>query len=265
MARGRSRPGWFRRVICNPVTTLLAVAFLLWDVRSLPFDPDVTGGRVSAVGRWYQKTFHGAIEPSVFMFDMAVVVRDGDRLTLIDLAHEPSWADVAQAMHERPGDIATFQVGLRKQSRGWWAPTEMLRSYSIDGKFGSSFTGEQQEEARGMFVDRVLARLWRDDPAYLARLRSGDFVERTAVPAGCVHNAATLLALGVLLCSLAWVPRTPAYLRRLRGRWRERRGLCPTCGYSLARLNAHVCPECGSAIARGRNGRGEEAEVAESS
>ena len=45
-----------------------------------------------------------------------------------------------------------------------------------------------------------------------------------------------------------------AGLRRGRGVFRHRRGLCPACGYDLAGNTTGVCPECGRAV--GCGGRG---------
>jgi hypothetical protein len=99
-----------------------------------------------------------------------------------------------------------------------------------------------------MLEDDEVRGVSRLGPKRLASLTSGPISETWWVPAGAAHDVLSLLALGALVCSLAWVGENPRVIRARRERRAFEQGRCARCGYSLAGIDLPVCPECGNSL-----------------
>lgn len=233
--------------IANPVVTIVLAGLLLLDAASLPTHP--YRGGISTCGRVLQdlrRFASGGPSAVVEVFPPeAVILREGDRMRLLNMGTEPSWGDAAQVLQENPPNGAILSGPGPSIGRGFWAITRFERRFEVSGRFGSAFTDTDKRMARDLFVAEVLEPVWDDSPRYLQRVRREDFTVTTTVWSGYLHNLLALTGFGVLLVSLAWIPRTPGYVRRWRARRNRRGGGCPRCGYPLEGLT--TCPECGAA------------------
>ena len=233
------------RRVQNPVVTVALLVALGADLLLLPGDPP----RSTVVGSFVQnevltggnRTYHP------FGLQVYVLVEDGRPSRLFDPARE-SWDELGALMVERPDDIviATYTWDDATIS-GTYAPTtwedrKVLRLTSTRG------------EAIRPDIDRLAVRA--AVVSYFRRFDSlaphadaiehGDAIRRRVLWSGVLHNAASGLALVVLVVSLGWIPRTRGWVRSRREARALVRGVCPSCGYAIAGVDR--CPECGRQI-----------------
>ena len=238
------------RLIANPVTTVVLAAALLADLYHLPGDPWAPVH--STAGVFFQSLFErkAPSQPPGRGTD-AIIFKEPRGLRLANMRTEPSWGDIATIMSDKPAEAALFTGPQHYWTgRGFWAITTLERRLDIDAQFGTAFSGADEDLARELFINEMVSPEWDESPRLLERLRREDFTVTEVVWGGVLHNVLALAGGVLLVMSLAWVPRTPGFLRERRARRRLRRGLCPRCAYSIAGLApGAVCPECGAGVA----------------
>ncbi len=159
----------------------------------------------------------------------AAVLRHGASIT-VD-ANDPDRADA----------VATVSGSLQPREVGVWAITGWQWDTHLDlvSTSGGSIANSERDQIRWLYADVQAARGCVAYPSYLRR---GEGVYTQPLWSGYLHNTFSAASALGLLVSLGWIP---ARWRQFRRGSALQRGVCPTCGYSLAGLTTPICPECG--------------------
>jgi hypothetical protein len=232
-----------RELLMNPFTTVLVLFILGMMVRGLPPKNIMGGGTV--VGRAFN--WKGELRWPEFWFEyprptLIYVVKETEGYKPIDPDKE-SWDELSRLSQSRPKDLFEVRYEAFEPVQGFWAPTrrgvtERVTVLPISGRPPPEILCAVRAEAI-----KALGRKWMRDVSHLT------FADRTTSTIrtdGYVYNISTVLGVGALILSLGWVRPTWRWIRSRRTHRRERRGLCPGCGYSIAGLTARECPECGT-------------------
>lgn len=231
-----------RRLLVNPVATLVLLVALAWDASRLPAGAE---GDRTQVGSVIKRTILRA--PAVVVRAPpprnAVFVLDGESIRQLDPDNE-SWDETTRALSDDPRRVLVLTIQHEEWRSGLWGLTRSNRRAIILEQGGSAFTTSQREEARRRYVESLASNLpaW---PSLGPTLVSGNMYEvvRPLLP-GYVHNLGTVLLLAALIYSAQWIRHTRAWLRQRA----LTRGRCPRCGYSIAGLPDPKCPECGASL-----------------
>lgn len=237
---GPVRPRRFRLwwLVANPLTTAVLLGGLWADLRSLALDYRAS----SVCGEAYRRLlsvppFFPSQPPGP---DTWIARVDGS----LRIGGSVEGKAEASGDGEPFPDGATYEGGLRflalKSRSGFWAPTRNQTEYCVDVLDRNRLTNDELARLRAIYVDRFVAPSWQSDPTVLPRLRTADVTVATPRWQGYLHNALAAATLFLALASLSWMPATFRWYRR---RVRQRRGLCPACGYPLT--GRALCPECG--------------------
>lgn len=166
-------------------------------------------------------------------------------------AAETSLGDFFAVAEKRPKDVmdvSVYDFGARAE--GFWAATRLrhrvdlkVQEMVIEGESSFPMKGNADWKLQ---LGEFLASKGTDPAIIQSLLASGKYerIERV-LWFGYLHNAASLLALVLLIRSLAWIPEMPAKMATSRRDERLARGVCPSCEYSIAGLVEPKCPECG--------------------
>lgn len=232
-------------LIANPIATVLLATLLVADYASMPKGPwwkDARSSLATAISDTLEPQARLEIAPlSALEYPTeAHAVRENDTIILIDPERE-SWDRLGSRLQVNPEDVLTLLYRPERQTRGLWAMTTTTETHRISVVRGESFTDEEIEEAKGLFLPLIEDR-WGAREALLA---AAGHVERRILWTGYLHNALSLTALVLLLVSLAWVPRAPAWIRARFTTRALSQGKCPSCGYDISAIAHHTCPECG--------------------
>lgn len=228
------------RWVQNPaVTTVLTIALVI-DIASLPGDPP----RSTLIGRLVQnenRTY------SPFQVQVYVVLEESEPARVID-PEVDSWDELGQLMDDRPADVVQANYVIHDSLlSGVYAPTieESRRELRLTTMGGRELAPDVDRHA---VRDAVVSYL-KSRPLLAEHGRAvegGDVIRRDVLWFGVLHNAVSLVAAVILVVSLAWIPRTPAWMRERLASRALARGKCPACGYAIAGLER--CPECGRGI-----------------
>jgi hypothetical protein len=241
-----------RRVLFNPITSLVLLVLLLADAAMLPSSP--WAGGVSKAGWFIQEHLRDrglwrSQPPPPKMAPTLFFVRgSGSGFEVLEPEREEgSYDRPTRELRDRPRDVLQMRYSPIQLRSGWWAVTRQLDRHEIKTAFGENFTPEERAATRRQYVERSGALAWlsREDFETLA---VQDIDRTRPIVMGYVHNTVSAVGLVLFLVSLAWVPRIPGWARAWRGRARLAAGRCPGCGYAIAGLPGGVCPECGGAI-----------------
>ncbi len=232
-------------LIANPITTVALLVALAWAVRSLVVTSAIDA---SAAGRYVRRQLHrGPGEfhrPTIIGYgDELYFVREPTGLRIVD-PDITSWDEPSRLLRERPQEVLLMHYLAMRLRQGTWGLTEDARAYRLAESLGSSFTPEERQEARRIYLERLAAR-GQIDSARAERLKVADFSEDHLLWRGYAFNIACLAGAIALLYSLRWIPRTPAWFRARHRTQALRRGRCPRCGYTISGLPEPRCPECG--------------------
>ncbi|MBX3358651.1 MAG: hypothetical protein KF745_09505 [Phycisphaeraceae bacterium] len=239
--------------IQRPLVTLLllaALAGLSWRALGRIDDRGAAGpGVIGTVLRQMPEI------PGPLRYPDMYALRDGNgTVRLIDPESE-SMGEVSTIWEREPERVMTVSIEVGVGRTGFWGLTSEQRRVVVDVlPFVPEATTESElQSARRQGAARLpeLARVWLDKSQWrrlAERAAAHDIDERRIVWSGWLFNAATIVALGLLVYSLGWVPQAWARLLSVRGRRRESQGRCPTCGYDLTGVEEAICPECGSTI-----------------
>jgi hypothetical protein len=230
------------RWVQNPVVSGIALVVIIVEAAMLPDYPSFSGAgqwlRYRAPTPWQMAipTDIGWLARSNIAELWAVQNADGWRL--IDPEIE-SWDELGAILESGSDPVVYARPGVVHRRSGLWAITHNATGSSIQLD-GAPLTHEDELAIRSLVVDHL------PDGSLAPSLRIADAVTTRIVWSGVVHDVVTLTALMVLILSLGWVPRAPAWIRSTRASRALSRGQCPSCGYAIAGLDA--CPECGRAI-----------------
>ncbi len=226
-----------RRVLINPFATFVLFALLFLDARAI-CNTDSTAGLFYTRLR-FGSSPQGPQQPATRRYT-TVIIKEPTGIRILD-PDSQSWDEATKLLAEHPAQTAALIYRPRAYSDGFWAIATLHREFEIETASGSSFSEDDWHTARSAMLRSTFGDVEANTPN-LRRLAREDFKTSEPIWSGYLHNTLTLLCLALLLNSLRWIPRTPAYFRARRAA----RGLCPHCGYSLAGLAANTCPECGS-------------------
>ncbi len=235
-------------IVANPVTTLLLLAYLGWDIRTLPNRPGETSRVAGALFQPSAGTGPMNLPPVYF-------VREAAGLAPIPFGEafegeQSSANDLAVAMATRPADVLLVKDTGSRARVGWYAPTTEYQIIAVDIEPMTSraLTESERADARAAYVAFFAKHPRSAFAERAAWLAPGDGIEERSLPGGQARSAGALLALLVLLASLRWVPIAAGMVKDRLASARLAAGRCPACGYALSGLRGGVCPECGCPI-----------------
>lgn len=239
---------WARKWVQNPVVTLVVGVALLWSLLTLP---RAWYEGQSTVGDWLARAVpilrsHSRGNP---MHLSVYALREGGAFRVLD-PDSDSWDEASRVMTQRPEDVYAVDYFPRTDvPTGFYAPTRLVTTRLVSitpiGRDVRDPTGDTRDAILSAFygfLTRAGGGRWAQDAA---ALRAGNVEERRTDRMGYFHDVLAAVGLMVFLYSLAWIPRTPAYLATTRRQRALARGRCPHCGYSIVGLREPVCPECG--------------------
>lgn len=233
----------------TPLVTFLLLLFLIFNAR---MQPHGRGGGWTFVGsflapgsRYDYERFPAFAEN---LFPIAWIVRTEQGLRLAPFSEDLVASECA--------GIAS--VRFRRDRSGLWSVTHDHASGEFDlGSRENEFTAAEREHLRTL----AAAYLRTEEGGVLAWMapwfERGDLVQRRFVWQGWLNNAAVVVAVVMLVVSMAWVP---GYVERYLAwraeveRWRQWKWTdrfkveCWKCGYDTRGLPGKVCPECGERV-----------------
>lgn len=213
----------------NPVATIVLLMLLGLDVFGTLVDDalvyDVSAMRARAV----------------------YAVEDGAGWRLADPEQE-SFDELGQRLVDDPEHVVHVEASYLYDEAGAWASTHRTTgaTATITPLGQHTLDDDDERVIRGLLADHLREDdLWGEDAEWL---RYVDTIRNHTLVWGYVVNALSVAGILLLLYSLAWIPRTPAWIRATLAPRALARGRCPSCGYEITDLDR--CPECGAHISR---------------